>query len=653
MSEPVHSGVVTTMGRARADLPTRERPEIRLVVTLRDRGSGVLDQHVDDPPPDPSGSELLSMAAEFPDAVAWVIAGGEPTLRSDLPALIKGLAAVSPPRLVLATDGLVLTSERIIRNLKAAGVNAVRVRLHSHHLDAHDWLSGQKGAGKRIIKAIRTCQLVGLPVEVEATVTRVTRPYLLQTVEVLARLGAQAVCFRRPVKRGPADDAFIQISPRFGLTQPSLEAAVAAGIRSGMRMTVEGFPRCACPAAAAQRLQEDSVRWVVSSQQPWPFMVPRLAYPGGVGRCATCPGSPECDGAPSDYVSRFGTLEVRSEGNKQVRIGNFAPTPNAGGEVEPPPRGGRFPATRVRYVARAAARPSLSGDPLVGVRAALPPKRLRLLLAGPSRIQTRIFDDLGPVEPETTRDARVRLVQAAQHGAALLRIVSAGSLAHPEAPALLREGTRLSLPRYEVCGEGSALDEASDMQLRRLRGVHRLDFALFGPDSHRHDPHLTTAGAFDATMNVVDRLGRLTPTMKVGCFGVLTGPDDVGDWAAGWEMGDIPGEPAFRLASAGGALMALAAAAGGLPQGEARDALASVLPPCLLPRTAEVTPAASADRAWGDHPDAWRSPSNVDRLGCYNACSFAEECDQAEACPGLAAGWSHQGVSPVQTSNPE
>jgi len=653
MRESMEERVVTTMGHARDDLPTAARPEVRLMVTLRDRGGGVLDQNIDAPPADPSLEQVLEVVPGLPEAISWVLLGGEPTLRSDLPALVKGLVEAGAPRLVLATDGLVLTTERIVRNLKVAGINAVRLRFHSHHLDAHDWLVGRKGAGKRVVKAIRTCVSAGMPVEVEATVTRVTRPYLVETVEVLARLGVGGLCLRRPVAQGRCEAEFLKVSPRFGLTQPTLEAAVAAGIRAGVRVTVEGFPRCACPAASAQRLQRGSVRWAAPEAPGWERAAALFAYPEGSASCQTCPGPPECAGGPPDYIARFGMMEVGSEGNRQIKIGDLAPTPLAGGEVTPPPRSGRFPATRVRYVSRAAARPSLMGDPLVGIKPAPPPDTLRMIFAAPSRVRAEFDDHLGPVEPETTRDARVRLVQAAQHGARRLRVASSGSLAHPNAPELLRETTRLAFRALEVAGEGSALNEASDMQLRRLRGIHRLDLVLFAPEPDAHDAHLTVPGGFEATMSLVDRLGRLTPTMKVGCYGLLSGAEALEAWAEAWEMGDLPGDPAFRLAHRGGSLAGLAQAVASLEQADGREALVPLLPPCLIPRDSRVLPARQAGVAWGDQSTSWRSPSNIDLLGCYNPCSFAADCSQARACPGLAVGWSTENVAPVNLSNPE
>ena len=368
---------------------------------------------------------------------------------------------------------------------------------------------------------------------------------------------------------------------------------------------------------------------------------PRYAPPASDRGCATCPGGAACDGAPSDYVARFGRYEIDSEGGRVVNPGELPPTGALNGDIYPPPRAGRFPASKLAYVRLATQLPSLADDPLIAVQRQEVPAVLRTVFVAPSRLSDPVLGDRpGPSEPESTRRARVRLVALAQHGAKRLRIASAGSLNHPAAAELLRECTRLQIDEIEVAGEAGAMTDCTDMQLRRLRGITRFDVALFSPDPDTHDAVVGVPGAFEAALDLLDRISSLVPKMRVGCYAVLRDHAEVAAWAEAWDEGDLPGDPWFRLAPQGGSLADLAAAASELPEGPARLALARVLPKALFPRPEDVVPAPAATEAWGDLPPDQRAPSGADRLGCYTERPRETEAPQPGDCPGYAVGWS-------------
>ncbi len=624
------------------DWPTAQAPEIRLVSGARHRLLGKLDVGLDEVPPDPTLAEIVEAARPWTQASGWMLTGGEPTLRADLPKLVRALSEAGAPRLGLVTDGLALAAPKVPTMLAELGLKRVRIILAGARADAHDWLVGHKGAWKRAVRAVQACVAAGLEVEIECPVSRPTSPHLEEGVELFEHLGAGTVLLRRITARGAAAADDVAVVARLGLSQPHLERAVQAGVRRGLRMGIEGFPVCVVPAARNHVLAQDAVRWVLPDASAWRFLSTRFEPPSADHGCARCPGKPACCQAPVDYVRRFGRTEIDSESAAPVRVGRLPPTPLSGGDVRPPARAGRSPGTRLMPVRVAARMSSLSGDPLVALRAAAPPSTIRVLFLAPSRmVPAHLGDHPGPAEAESTRAVRVRLVKAAQEGAAVLRVASAGSLAHPNAADLLRETTRLELRRIEVAGEASSLDGFSDTQLRRLRGIHRLDVALFGPDAETHDQAIGVPGAFEATLRAVERLGGLAPSIEIGAYAVLDSHEHLQAFAEAWDFGDLPGTPWFRLSPRGGCLTLLAEAAASLEPGPARDAIAAVLPVSLLAR-ADVVPAPEATIAWGDIPTAFSAPSGSDRFGCYTDRPSTQDLPPAGSCPGFAVGWTVQ-----------
>jgi MoaA/NifB/PqqE/SkfB family radical SAM enzyme len=564
------------MPAARPTRASDDFVEARLVVTARSREPTRLDDLDVAAPPDPPIEDLARILP--PGSAPW-LSGGEPTLRADLPELVAALTQAGHAPALL-TDGLALVTEAALGPLVDAGLAGLRVFLHSARPDAHDWLVRRSGAARRVVRAIRTARALGLAVEIEAVITRPTQSHLAELVEAAAALGVARVCLRRLSSRGPAQHDFVALSPRFALLEPQLERARAQAERSGVSIRLHDIPECAAGRAREQRVGPGRVHWHVVEGEAWAAARAALAEPPRGPGCPSCPGLPACGGAPLDYVARFGNDELRSMGGHSTREPQTVP------EV------------------------------------------LRFRFGAPSRVSCPECGDAGlDTEVEPTRRVRMRLVRAAREGAKVLRVASAGSLAHPSAAALLRETTLLAFERVEVAGEGSALDEMSDAEVYLLRGVHRLDVALFGPDAASHDAHMGRPGAFDATLRGLERFARLTGA-TVGAFAVLHDEERVADFARAWAEGRLPGEPAFRLSARGAALAALSRAGGAL------SVLGAVLPPCLAPEGgAAGNPGQLFDEAWV----VGAPPSGCDRYGTFGPCACTGPT--ARPCPGVALGW--------------
>ncbi len=154
---------------------------VLLCVTARARGGERLHELPEPAPPDPSVAHLAALVTGRERRV-W-LSGGEPTLRADLPELIRAIAARGPA-VGLVTDALPLAQERALAPLMAAGVDRVRVVLHAARADAHDWLVSRPGAARLAVRALGRLVGSGVDVEVQATLTRSTLPPLhsLRTV---------------------------------------------------------------------------------------------------------------------------------------------------------------------------------------------------------------------------------------------------------------------------------------------------------------------------------------------------------------------------------------------------------------------------------------------------------------------------------------
>ena len=241
---------------------------------------------------------------------------------------------------------------------------------------------------------------------------------------------------------------------------------------------------------------------------------------------------------------------------------------------------------------------------------------------------------------ESKRKIRIRLVRKSQEGVETLRI-SPPSLQYPEIGALLRDVTRLSFPKVEICGDGSGLKDVPDVDLRRLRRrVSKFDIALLGHNESTHDAVSESEGSFATSLEAVKRL-KTFARIQAGAYGIITDDSELSGYDAAWDSGELPGAPDFRLSANGGDLDRLVTQASNLEENATRDAIASHIPPCLMERGEHVSPQKSWDEVHGDvleRPEHhWR-----DRIGQFDSCILAGICSEKDRCPGIARGWKSE-----------
>ncbi len=536
---------------------------------------------------------------------AFLVGGGDPLRRADLSTLLDDLSGLRPENVGLSTAGAGVTSAAIDR-LRSAGVQRLTVPFHCARRDAHDWLVGQPGALRAALRAIRTCVDAGMPVTAEVVVTRPTMPHVAETIDVLTRVGVRTISLRRLTAVDVDAPEFVLLSPRLSLLAEDLERAATIALQRRARLVIRDFPLCVAPRLRRLFARSDAEVWLTADGAPGSRVD---AGPG----CAGCPGAPACAGAPADYVSRFGWEEL----------------------ADPAPI-----ATRVQ-------------ESVAAQQSVQPSGTMALSWHGPRRVRCRACADEHPTAgPESTRAVRARLVEAARFRPAVLRLVGAELLAHPSAAALLFDAVRL-FPRVECAGEASAVVKWSDVELRRLKDLQRIDVALYGPDATSHDAHCGIAGSFAATLRGVERLREQT-SIAIGVYAIIHEARAVVRFADAWSRGELPGQPRFRLAAEGSSLEDLVECARRLPPGEARSALLAVLPHCLCVQAG----VAIEDRTTPGSADGEPQPFGVafgrrvehdscgsDPVGAFASCDDDGYPCTVTGCPGTARGWQRNARS--------
>ncbi len=113
--------------------------------------------------------------------------GGEPTLREDLPSLVR-YGKRKGFRVNLITNGT-LVAGRLASRLKAAGLDSAQVSLEAADPALHDSLTSRPGSHARALAGIRALMDSGIPVQTNTTMNRLNEEELVRMPAFLAELG--------------------------------------------------------------------------------------------------------------------------------------------------------------------------------------------------------------------------------------------------------------------------------------------------------------------------------------------------------------------------------------------------------------------------------------------------------------------------------
>lgn len=138
--------------------------------------------------------------------------GGEPTLREDLPELLK-YAQDGGIVTGLITNGRKLKDKKYIKRLEKAGLDFVQITLESHKAVVHDRITGVKGSWKETIQGIKNALNTQIYVTTNTTLNMHNADSFLETVDFIKELGVTSFGCNSIIYSGKA----VEIKDEFAL----------------------------------------------------------------------------------------------------------------------------------------------------------------------------------------------------------------------------------------------------------------------------------------------------------------------------------------------------------------------------------------------------------------------------------------------------
>jgi len=262
-----------------------------------------------------TGERAAALLAEAHDRgvrTAW-FGGGEPTLRDDLPQLVRRARDLGFDDVVIQTNGLRLAYPAYAHALVACGVTEVRVNAKSHRPEVHDRLSHVDGAHALLLTALGNLAALGTPVAADVLLTRSTAGELDATVAFFADRGARRFALWLLSAADAEDDPEVAGEvPRIADIVPSIERAAAVAHDRGLELVSFHTPPCTLPASVRHVwLPARDLALTVVDPGDHAFGLESSPFEGGarVEACASCAVRDRCAGPRADYLTLHGAAE--------------------------------------------------------------------------------------------------------------------------------------------------------------------------------------------------------------------------------------------------------------------------------------------------------------------------------------------------------
>jgi sulfatase maturation enzyme AslB (radical SAM superfamily) len=241
--------------------------------------------------------------------------GGEPTLRDDLPDLVRfARGECGFKTVIIQTNGRRFAYRDYAELLSDAGADQFMVSIHGHTGMLHDYLTGGNGSFAETVLGIRNLISAGRTVATNTVITKSNFRNLPDIARMLCALGVGQMQFAFPHIDGKAKANAARVVPPMTLVIPYLFRALDTAEAAGRVSLTEGFPLCMIQGHEHQAVEtlHKKIKVIDDSGDIEDFdghRATRLKEKG-----ADCPGCRHfkfCEGPWADYPAMFSWKEFK------------------------------------------------------------------------------------------------------------------------------------------------------------------------------------------------------------------------------------------------------------------------------------------------------------------------------------------------------
>jgi cyclic pyranopterin phosphate synthase len=243
-----------------------------------------------------------------PDKIRF--GGGEPTVRKDLPALVRFSRDLGVLTVSMQTNGYMLSYWGYARRLADCGMTGVNVSLRALKAPLYERLTGVRGSMTMAVSGIKNAMEAGIPVELDVLVVKPVLGELGALTDHWLSRGVAGINFWFVSAEGRALGAASSLVPRMSDAAAALKAIFSS--HPGAALKSFYIPYCFFPDHADMvwhPLHENTL--VITPGDS--FMLEKGRIDAGVRprACRGCAREADCFGVRENYLRIFGDSEIR------------------------------------------------------------------------------------------------------------------------------------------------------------------------------------------------------------------------------------------------------------------------------------------------------------------------------------------------------
>ena len=182
---------------------------------------------------------ILELAEHFSPPPVLVLSGGEPLIRKDIFPLVHFAREKGVP-VALATNGT-LIDHLFAYEIAGSGIRRVSISLDGACAQTHDEFRKMPGSFERAVEGFRHLKSSGMPVQINATITRHNLHELRKIYELALNLGADGLYFFLLVPVGCG----LEIKKEYQLTPQEYEETLHKIHEMALERKIHMRPICA------------------------------------------------------------------------------------------------------------------------------------------------------------------------------------------------------------------------------------------------------------------------------------------------------------------------------------------------------------------------------------------------------------------------
>jgi len=263
--------------------------------------------------------------------------GGEPTIRQDLPELIKYADECGFKIIEINTNGVRLADKDYVKKLYENGLNSVVLSLHTHKPEIYDKISRTKNHFSKVIRGLKNLLELNVEIRIVHVINQYNYKSLSDFVDFLVNLDTNfkkrasiSFTFIRSnidLDDNPSKKDFEKIkflTPTFEELRPYLEEVMKNCRKNGIRFLVDGVPLC-----YMKEFTQNNLNLVDKKHRPITFIKDKSIEAEKHSRvlfnnikskclgCQFCHMNNECVGFYKEYIQLHGEPELFPFTNKE------------------------------------------------------------------------------------------------------------------------------------------------------------------------------------------------------------------------------------------------------------------------------------------------------------------------------------------------